>query len=131
MRQIALLLLISTFLCACATMETRQRETTFDMATAVYGKAVRWSDFEAAEQLRRMDDKQTARPLPANDIRVTSYKTVRASPNADGNEIALTVHITYYHDGVMTLKDVTDQQVWKYDADEQNWYITTALPEFK
>ncbi len=131
MRQIVILLLISAVLCACATMENKQRESTFDMATAIYGKAVRWGDYETAEQLRRLDEQQTARPPPAKDIRITSYKTVRVSPAADENEIALTVQITYYHDDTMTLKDVTDQQVWKYDADKEYWYITTPLPEFR
>ena len=131
MRRIVILLLISTVLCACASLENRQRETTFDMATSTYGKAIRWSDFEAANKWRSTDEKQTAQPLPAKDIRVTSYKTVRVTPTADGNEIALTVQITYYHNDVMTLKDVTDQQVWKYDADKQTWHITTALPKFK
>ena len=131
MRQLALLLLISMCLTACATLETRERESAFDEASNVYGKAIRWSDFETAEQLRRLDAEHTARPRPADDIRVTSYKTVRMKPAADGNEIAVTVRITYYHDDAMTLKEITDQQLWKYNADEQSWHIATPLPEFK
>jgi hypothetical protein len=131
MRQIALLLLTSTFLYACSTIEMRERETTFAEATHVYSKAVRWSDFQDAEQMRRLDEKHTARPLPADDIRITSYKTISIQPSADGNEMALTVRITYYHNDTLTLKDVTDQQVWKYNADDKYWYITTPLPEFR
>ncbi len=131
MRQIGLLLLISTVLCACASLEDKQRNSTFETDTAMYAKAIRWGELETAEQLRRLADPQPVQSPPADQARVTSYETLRAKPAGDGNTVTLTVRIMYYHTDGMTLKSVTDQQVWIYDADEQHWYITTPLPEFK
>jgi len=131
MRQIGLLLLISTLLCACASIDDRKRNSAFDIDTALYAKAIRWGDLTTAEQLQRLDDTQPVRPPPADQTRVTSYETLRVTPAGDGSTVTLTVKISYYHTDGMTLKSVTDQQVWIYDADEQHWYITTPLPELR
>lgn len=131
MRHIILLILASVLLSACATIDKRNREQAFDDDTAAYARAIRWSEFETAEKMRRLEGRQATVTLPDKQIRITRYETLGALTGADENEISITVRISYYHDEVMKEKSLTDQQTWKYDADEKRWYITTALPEFR
>jgi hypothetical protein len=130
MRRPAILLLISMILCSCATLEGKQRDSEFKTTTTLYAKAIRWGDFKGAEQMRRLADSQPAKPMPANNVRVTGYKTLQVIRAADGNEINITVQIDYYRMGEMKLESITDQQTWEYDSEAEHWYITTALPEF-
>lgn len=131
MRQIGILLLVSTVLCACVSMDVRKRDDSFEAAMTTYGSAIRWSDFEQAGKFRDPAVTGSSR-LPSSDhIKVTGYETLSSSRTEDGNEAAIKVRISYYHKDTMTEKTVVDQQVWKYHADEQHWYITTALPEFR
>jgi hypothetical protein len=131
MQWTGILLLISTFLCSCASLEGKQRDSDFDTATTQYARAIRWGDFEGAEQMRHLSDSQTATPPPGENIKVAGYHTLRLERTADGNVVKLTVRIDYYNQDEMKLKNITDQQVWKYDSDDRHWHITSALPEFK
>ena len=49
----------------------------------------------------------------------------------DRAEIKLTVQIVYYNDANMKLSTIIDKQVWRYDPEIKDWYISTPLPPFK
>ena len=49
----------------------------------------------------------------------------------DRAEIKLVVKIVYYNDANMKLSTIIDNQVWKYDPEIKDWYISTPLPAFK
>jgi hypothetical protein len=112
-------------------MENRQRDSEFEDTTNAYATAIRWGEFDVARHMMRLADPQSSKQPPVGNVKVTAYETLRTTHTTDGNEVNITVRIDYYHMDTMKVKSITDQQVWKYDNDDQHWYITTALPEFK
>lgn len=124
-----LLLLIS--LVGCSTLSTKQRLSMLDSALFQYSEAIRWSDFSAAEKMRRADARTTVTtPPPATPIRVTACNTAQVVTSNEDSEAAVTMTISYYTDDGLMLKTVNDQQHWVYDADAGSWFITSPLPAF-
>jgi hypothetical protein len=134
MRQIVLPILLSLLLPACAAVDDSKKVITLDKATRYYERAIRWSDFNAANALRRQEKETGDAPDPETlkHIKVTSYERVNAVPADDDNAtMRITVEIIYYHDESMKLVTLMDHQVWKYDTENKTWYITTPLPAFR
>lgn len=132
MRNAGFLILLVLTLCACAALSDKQRKESFDSAISHYTKAIRWGDFAAANQFHRPEDPAAITPPAASrPVRVTACEPVQVTPSATGNESAVSVRITYYHDDGMMLKTLIDQQTWKYDPAEKTWYISSPPPVFK
>lgn len=133
MRTFFLVALTTLMLTACASIDSRKKSSTFDTAMFHYEKAIRWSEFGLADGMRRLPDGMhpAQSPQELEHIKITSYETLGTNSTDDGTEVRVTVRIVYYHDDSPKLNTLMDNQVWKYDADKQSWYITTPLPVFR
>ena len=131
--RIFITLLVALLLSACTAVGDSKKAITLDQATRHYERAIRWVDFNAADSLRRLEG--NAQYTPSRDtlkhIKVTSYETVNITAVDDNSTMKILVEIVYYNDDSMKLVTLTDSQIWKYDADNKSWYITTPLPAFR
>ena len=131
MRITGLLVLLVMTLGACTSLDDKKRDASFETAIYQYVQAMRWSDFSAANRLRKPDSVAIPPVQAGEQIRVTACETVQVNASSDASEAAVAMKITYYQDDGMTLKTLIDQQLWKYDATQQAWYITSPPPVFK
>jgi hypothetical protein len=133
MRVLFLFLTVSLLLAACAAVDDSKKSLTLEKALWQYETAIRWVDFGSANSLRRTEGVTHSTPDPdfLKHIKVTSYNVLNTTTTDDHAEVSLEVEIIYYHDERMTLSTLTDNQLWKYDPEIKDWYITTPLPAFK
>ncbi len=119
-------------LMGCATMETQQRMGLLESATRRYGEAVRWGHYEIAKGFKApdADDEGASNSELPKTIKVTSYEPLNLSFSNDNFEARQTAEIRYYFINQMIEKTLIDTQVWKYDTEDERWYIHTSLPEF-
>lgn len=120
-------------LTACATIDSKKKSATFETAMFRYSKAIRWGEFGLADSMRRLPEGEHA-TQPAGyleHIKITSYETISTSSLDDGSEVKVTARIVFYHDDGVKLNTLLDNQLWKYDEDKHEWYITTPLPVFR
>jgi hypothetical protein len=133
MRLTLLIAITGLLLSACAAVDDSKKTITYDKALWKYETAIRWIDFGTANSLRRLEDNSAYSPdmETLQHIKVTSYNVLNKTTSEDHAEVRLTVEIIYYHDQSMKLITIIDNQIWKYDPEIKDWYITTPLPPFK
>jgi hypothetical protein len=133
MNRITVLLLTAILLQACAAIDDSKKTISLDQSLYFYESAMRWADFTAANSLRKYEGE----PAPATDpdklkrIKITGYDVLNTVPSDDESSVYITVKISYYDEDILKLTSVTDNQVWRYDAEHDSWHITTPLPVFK
>jgi PBP1b-binding outer membrane lipoprotein LpoB len=133
MYRISYSILLTLLLSGCAAVDDSKKTITYDKAAWKYETAIRWVDFGTANTLRRLEDSAAYSPdlNTLQHIKVTSYNVINSTVSEDHTEIRLAVEIIYYNDDRMKLSTIIDNQVWKYDPEIRDWYITTPLPPFK
>ncbi len=119
----------------CATMEAEQRLSYLDMTTAKYGDAVRWGHYETANSFKSPGAaKQSIDGNPGTSytgsIRVTSYDPVDRKLLSDNFEARQIVEIKYYFINQMIERTLLDTQIWRYDLEDDRWYLHSNLPNF-
>ena len=128
-----IILLTAILLQGCAAIDDSKKSISLDQSLYYYESAMRWADFTAADSLRRYE----GAPAPATDpaklkrIKITGYDVLNTAPSDDESSVYITVKISYYDEDNLKLTSVTDNQVWRYDAGKNAWYISTPLPVFK
>jgi len=133
MKRIIFTLLTAILLQACAAVDDSKKSISMDKTLYYYESAMRWGDFPAANSLRRYEGE----PAPATDpaklkrIKVTGYDIISTNTSDDDSTVYITVKISYYDADNLKLMSLTDNQVWKFDAEQNVWYITTPLPVFR
>jgi hypothetical protein len=121
------------FLSGCATVKDLTYKKKFDDASKVYGNAIRWSEFETAQQFLRTGgaDATTANLLHLNEFKVTSYEVKQTKPLEDILQVRQEAEIKYYKKGSLIEKTLRDLQLWEYDKDRKKWFLISGLPDFK
>lgn len=132
MRTMLLVTMTVLALSACATIDSKKKASIFETAMFRYSKAIRWSEFGLADEMRRLPEGQHKMQSTEylRHIKITSYETLSTSSLTDDSSVRVTVRIVYYHDDTSKLNTLLDNQVWEYDEDKHNWFITTPLPLF-
>ncbi len=133
MYRITCSVLLALSLLGCAAVDDSKKNITYDKALWKYETAIRWVDFGTANSLRRLEDPAAYEPdlETLQHIKVTSYNVMNKTLSEDHAEVKLAVQIVYYNDANMKLSTIIDNQVWKYDPEIKDWYISTPLPPFK
>jgi uncharacterized protein YceK len=134
MRTLLVPIVIMLMLGACASIDSRKKASTFETALFRYSKAIRWSEFGMADSMRRLPEDLPAATRPPGQlehIRVTGYETLATDSSPDGSEIRVSARIVYYHEDGLRVNSLIDNQIWQYDDEQDTWYITTPLPDFR
>ena len=128
-----IVLLCGVMLGACATLTDQHRMEKFSDITRAYGKAVFWSEFEAAYAFRK--EAKTGENLPdfqfLKNFKVTSYELKQIYPSGDGMQVRQVVEIDYYRINEVVVKTIRDHQLWEYDSRDGIWYLKSDLPKFE
>jgi hypothetical protein len=133
MTRCATVLALALLLTGCTGLGAQRQAIALENTTRAYERAIRWGDFDAAEEFRAPADRLNRTPIPGrlNDIRVTSYEPVDYWLSADMKEARIVVDIRYYNEHRMKEVTVTDRQTWRYDDRAARWYLVDPLPAFE
>jgi len=121
---LALVLLLG----ACA---SEQRLEDLEDTLNLYKTKLRWSSFDEVVRFRK-----EARTLALEDyqrlgnIRITSYQEKQRILTDDMLEVEQVVIIGFYDKESGKEHQVLDKQIWKYDEDNQSWFLESDLPKF-
>jgi hypothetical protein len=120
-------------LAACATVKDMTYRKKFDQASQAYGDAIRWSEFETAQQFVRTEGAgaATANLARLNEFKVTSYDVKHTTPLEELLQVRQEAEIKYYKKGSLIEKTLRDLQLWEYDEERNRWYLVSGFPAFK
>jgi hypothetical protein len=127
------IILLSILIASCGSIKDMKKMDKFEMATDGYERAIRWSDFDLASSfLKNQDDPDLAAQVEnLKQFNVTSYKVKRFLPNADQTQILIIAEVQYFKKNGLIVKDISHRQLWEYDKDQKNWFLTSGLPALK
>ncbi len=116
----------------CGTISDMSQKKKFSELSKAYKDAILWSDFEYASEFLAdgLENKDRLDPSYAN-VKVTAFEKKRNIVDPDVNKIEEVVEIRYYWIDRMVEKSVTDNQVWIWNPEAQNWFLVTGLPDFE
>ena len=124
-------LLLPLLLAACATKQ--HARDLLQVALYDYHSAIRWGNFAGA--LDFLDPELLKRkPVSALDlqrydqIQVTGY-SVQGGGAPDQGHHQQVVEIRYINRHTQAERVLIDRQVWRYDAEQRRWWLTTGLPD--
>jgi hypothetical protein len=137
LRSVAVALSSAVLLVACSTNpieKMKNKETVLEDTLKLYAATIRWGDdmtqglgFVDPEYLKihPMSELDLAR---YKQVKVTGYDDAPAAPISD-TEVRQVVQISFINVNTQTMRQVVDNQVWRYDAAQKRWWLTTGLPD--
>ena len=131
-QRLASILLIALLLPACSTIEKEEKRMSMNNTTRFYEYALRWSDYDKANAMRNPEStSQSPDPATLGKYRVTSYTVVNSLMSDDGLTLTQIVDIHYYNEENLRERQLTDQQTWIYDEENEIWVLDGPLPAFQ
>jgi len=128
---IALLVSIGS-LGGCATKKKNQTLSAFDQTTRLYGRLLRWREYEGAvNMIRHKDESSVEVNLDEfKDLRVTDYEIKKVVMGEDLKTAEVEADISYYFETTNTVKNIRDTQSWWYLEEAEKWFLDDDLPAF-
>lgn len=119
-------------LVGCASLANKEKLSSLEISTDRYGDAIRWGYLEMADGFRKGSDKdrRTTDFSKLKNIRVTSYEVLNRTIADNYLDATQHVEIKYYYIDQMIEKTIIDIQLWKYDHEEEAWFLHGNLPYF-
>ena len=116
----------------CASQQKQKALNTFDERTRLYGRLLRWKEYEAAVNLIRHQDESPVNVDLGNyeDLRVVKYEIKRAIFAEDKKSAEVEAEISYYFETQNQVKTIRDTQSWWYLKEVENWFLDGSLPAF-
>ena len=98
-----------------------------------YASLVRWSDFNNAAHYLKPDD-ETIQPTrfeleKLKQFKVSSYTESPIRPGKSDEIILQNVDIQLYNIHNNRTKTIIDQQIWEFNSDLKQWFLTSGLPK--
>lgn len=128
----AMLLALATVFTGCAT--DSQKTKSLDFTLLQYEQAIRWSQWDGAVDFLALEYQQN-NPITRLDMdrlrlfRVTQY-TVRSSiPFDNGIAVRQVVEIRLFNKNRAVEKTLIDQQEWRYQPENERWFLHSGLPD--
>ncbi len=124
--------LCTPFLQSCASQKTETVVTRFDVQTQLYGRLLRWREYEAAINMIRNQDESEVE-LDAKqyeDLRVVDYEIKSIKMGDDLKTAVVKAEISYYFETQNVIKNLRDTQNWWYLEEAKQWYLDGSLPPF-
>ena len=116
----------------CVSQQKQKNLNTFDERTRLYGRLLRWKEYEAAANMIRHKDES---PVEVNldhygDLRIVKYEIKRALIKEDTKSAEIEAEITYYFETQNQVKTLRDAQDWWYLEEAETWFLDGDLPAF-
>ncbi len=116
-------------------MQAAERGARLNDQLRVYGKLIRWREFEAARRYVRPQPEVAGRaPEPSprllSHINVTLYRLQRVELDERGKRAAVTHSLRFYHEDNRREIATTDRQIWWWSDATSRWYLHGNVPDF-
>lgn len=125
------LFVIILLLTSCGGKSNKKRS--LDATLYKYASLIRWSNYEgAATLLKRGKDIKPPDHFQLQKLKqfkVSRYVESPIQPGNEENQIFQTVEIQLYNIHTNKSKTIIDNQVWEYDDQLKQWFLTTGLPK--
>lgn len=127
------LVLLSLLVVGCASVTEMKKMDKFEQTSHAYELAIRWSDFEMASSfIKNQEDPDLAAQIEhLKQYKVTSYEVKRFLPSAEKSQILVFADVQYFKKDGLIVKNYSHRQLWNFDPDQENWFLTSGLPDFK
>lgn len=127
------LILLSLLLISCASLTEMRKKDKFEERSRAYEDAVRWSNFETAGSFLNPEESEKiyAKIEELKQFKVTSYVVKKFLPSKDQSQVRLFVEVHYFRINGLVVNSLIDRQLWEYDTTEEQWFLTSGLPDFK
>jgi hypothetical protein len=118
---------------SCASVNEMKKMDKFEQKADGYELAIRWSDFDMASSfLKNQQDPDIATQIEhLKQFKITSYTIKRFLPSADKSQILIFAEVQYFKKNGLIVNNITHRQVWEYDQEKENWFLTSGLPDLK
>ena len=128
-----IIIVFSLLAVSCASVTEMKTMEKFEQNANSYELAIRWSDFDMASSfLKDQQDPEIASQIEhLKQFKVTAYTVKRFLPSADKSQVLIFAKIQYFNKNGLIVKDITHRQLWEYDKEKENWFLTSGLPDFK
>ena len=116
----------------CASKKKNQTLSSFDETTRLYGRLLRWREFEGAvNMIRHQDESAVDISLDGyEDLRVTNYEIKKVAMGDDLKTAVVEADISYYYETTNVVKEIRDTQNWWYLEEAEKWFLDDNLPAF-
>ena len=118
---------------ACGSLTEFRRLEKLDETIRAYEQAIRWSEFDYAMIFLKPSEREKNPPDESfyKRIKVTHYKIKKTALSEDETRLVQIAEISYYKIDNMTVKSLSDHQLWEWDAQDKRWYLNSGLPDFQ
>ena len=132
-RLLSYIILIALLLTGCSSVSEMRRIDQFEQIAHTYELAIRWSDFERASAFL---ENQENPALPAQiehlkQFQITSYEVKQFLPSKDKSQVIVFANVQYFKKSGLIVKNYSHRQLWKYNPEKENWFLTSGLPDLK
>lgn len=119
-------------LSGCATKKKNETLRTFDETTRLYGRVLRWREYEGAvNMIRHQDESSVEVDLDIyKDLRITDYEIKKIVMGEDLKTAVVDADISYYFEPTNVVKMIRDTQNWWYLEESGQWFLDDDLPPF-
>ncbi len=126
-----ILVAITLTLSSCASMEKNKQHDLINVSLNDFRKALRWGYFENATHLIQIKDyKEPLRNFEyMKNVRITAFEYGNKRFSEEGNRLDVTALISFYSVNQGTVKDITENQTWWFDAEKKRWFLDGDLPD--
>jgi len=116
----------------CASKKKNQTLSTFDETTKLYGRLLRWREFEGAvNMIRHQDESSVDVNLDQyKELRVTDYEIKKVAMGEDLKTAEVAADISYYFETTNAVKKIRDTQSWWYLEESEKWFLDDDFPAF-
>ena len=118
---------------SCASVTEMKTMDKFEQNADSYELAIRWSNFDMASSfLKNQQDPGIASQIEhLKQFKVTSYTIKRFLPSADRSQVLIIAEVQYFKKNGLIINNITHRQLWEYDKEKENWFLTSGLPDLK
>ncbi|MES9828601.1 MAG: asparagine synthetase [Candidatus Thiodiazotropha sp.] len=121
-----------SLLAACQTLGERKRAQTLQDTLRSYEATVRWSSGQHVSTFQDPEHAAATDRTPGRaNIRVTGYEVIQGPTMLGDKRAVQTAVIQFVLQESQVVKEIADQQEWRYDEAQEKWYLNSRLPEFK
>jgi hypothetical protein len=119
--------LLVLLLAACAhDLGLMKRDETLN----AYRATVRWGPLESARKYQSERARSLAVPLDLEQLRISGYEVTSQTLDKERMTLSQTVKLRYYRSGNLVERETVDEQLWRYDDEQEKWLLDSPLPRF-